>query len=594
MIDIFFQLTESEAASSALKFDVTLIWPGENSSHDLTFYLNNVPFYRRIGITRDTPLEVYIPRNLPIPEGHDELFRAGPNCLSVRRTGGGDTNPWIQFDALRLTAEVTAPTELIWQVGWFDEANADFEQESDAFNDPQFHVAPGDYAGIRGKGGPGRLFEGPDPEIWQDGPEGPLDPENDPEGPSVWSLTRDGFPRALVPGRPSVDIYFRLTAEQAQQDYLALHTILFGLGPNSSHDVGAYLNGTPIAFGTGITAPLQVEVLIPRLGVRAPGFGPAFHEGYNVLSLVRTGGGPVDPDGVEMGPWIQFDAVALTTALPPAEPDVVAAYRTVFSIGYEDSRVAEFEQESGAFNDPQYYAAAGDYSAIEGKAGVGGVWEGEGAEIWQDGPEEGDPPMHPWADTPEGFPRALVKEEWGRHIIDIFFREDDVSHSSRHLFRTWLFGPGPDSSHDVEVSLNGEPFFTQGGIDGPTYVSAIAEGLVRQGANVLSLVRTGGSTNDSSWILLDYVELITQAEAVAPPVPAFAITAISPQPEGAVTLTWEAVEGGEYTVQVSENLATLGWTDLAQQTSAGATASYTDTAIPAGTTRRFYRVLRTR
>lgn len=597
VIDIFFQLTESEAASSAMKFETVLMWLGEGSSHDVTFYINNVPFYRLIDVRRDTPVEVYIPRNLPVPDGHPGLFQVGPNCLSIRRTGGGSQNPWIQFDALRLTAEVTAPTELIWQAGWFDNSAAEFEAEWDAYTDPRFHMMPGDYTDTVGRASRGVLFEGPGGEIWQDGPD-ELDPE-DPEGERhMWARTLDGFPRALTAWRPTIDIYFKLTAEQAQKDYLAFHTILFGLGANSYHDVMAYLNGVPIAIGTGITNPLQVTVYIPRQNVRGPGYGPVFREGNNVLSLCRTGGGVVDPEQEVDQPWIQFDAVALTTVDQVSEN--VPAYRTVFSIGYIDLNVAEFEQESNAYNDPQYYAAAGDYTQVEGKSGWGMVWEGP-AEIWQDSPEV-------WDETLDGFPRALVKEQWGRQTIDIFFQEPGA-HARRYLFLTRFFNPGGESSHDVEFFLNGELIHTEREImnrsliepwrAGPNgaFISVLLPAeAVKPGPNVLSMVRSGGSTTDDSWVVIDYVELLAElGEVVAPPPQAdFAVTRVTRLENGAFTLEWSSEQGAVYNVQASSTLYANDWADVATGISGTAgTTSWTDTSIPAGTTHRYYRVVRT-
>ncbi|MES2466483.1 MAG: hypothetical protein V4675_04215 [Verrucomicrobiota bacterium] len=575
VLDVFFQLSATEAASGALLLETDLFGLGANSFHDLIFYINNVPFHRQLNVRGTTPLKLTIPRNQP-----GVLFNTGANVLSVRRSGGGlvdaagPNNPWIQFDALRLTAEVAAPQELIWQIGSPDNGTAEFEQESGAFNNPQYYLAAGDYSTVRGQAGLGGSHAGPDAEIWQDA-----------GGDSAASL--EGFPRALVPGRPAVDIYFQLTAQQAQQNHLSFRTILFALGANGSHDVRAYLNGTPIAVGLGITGPLQVETLIPRRGVLAAGMGPEFLTGKNVLSLVRTGGGPVDPLGVD-NPWIQFDFLSLATAAAPQTGQRVEAYQTVFSVGNYDSAAGEFEQESGAFNNPSFYADAGDYSLREGKAGFGVNWAGPEPEIWQDGPSG------TWADSNDGFPRALIKQDWGRPIIDVFFQADAGALDGPYLFTTKLFGLGPDSSHDLEFYINGIPFYTQAAVNKETYVTALLPaGSVEAGGNVISQVRTGGLNTDTAWIQFDQVELITRSTTTAP-LPAFSITELTRSGAGAVTLTWESEDGARYDLKASSALES-GWATIAPDIAGTAgTTTYTDSAVPANTTRRFYKVARTR
>lgn len=578
VVDVFFQLTAEEVNSSALLFETTLFGLGANSSHDLTFYLNNVAFARRVRVRGTTPLQLYIPHNIP-----GMVFQEGPNVLTIRRTGGGLVdplgvdNPWIQFDALKLTAGVTDPAELILQVGYFDNTQADFEQERDDYNNPQFYAVPGDYSAIRGMAGPGGNFTGADAEIWKD-------PDDDGLG------SPDGFPRAMVPGRPAIDIYFKLTEAQAQSDFLKFHTILFAQGANSTHDIRAYLNGTPVAIGQNLTHDTQVDVTIPRLNAVSPGYGPAFHSGGNVLSLVRTGGGPIDPDAGD-NPWMQVDAVSITRAETPADVTGLEAFRTVFSVGYFNGNANEFEQESGAFNNPQFYAAPGDYTNTAGRAGNGGIWEGPGAEIWQDGKDAAT-----WPTSQDGFPRALIKADWGRPIIDIFFQEQEAAGAKAYLFTTKLFGLGPDSSHDLEFLINGKSFYTGTEITKDTYVSALIPAeAVLPGPNVISLQRTGGLNTDTAWIQFDQVELISQAETLTLPsdLPAFGITSISVGGTGQVTLSWESVNGGVYRVQTSPSMLADTWTNASGPiTATGASTSYTDTPAPAGTKVRFYRVLR--
>ncbi len=574
VVDIFFQLGETEAASAALLLEADLFALGANSSHDLTFYFNNVPFYRQLGIRANTPLKLYVAKNQP-----GIFFNSGGNVLSVRRTGGGLVDPlgpnsqWIQFDALRLTAEVTAPTELIWQIGYFNNATTEFEQEQNIYNNPQYFAAAGDYSGVQGKAGRGGVHAGPDPEIWKDDGADP-------------AASTEGFPRALVPGRPAVDIYFQMTPAQAQQDYLSFKTILFSLGANSTHDVRLYLNGTPVGVVPHVTSNRQVELLIPRQGVTAPGMGPVFHAGNNVFSIARTGGGRVDPMGVN-SPWIQFDALTLSTALAPADPAVpVAAWRTLFSVGYYNSAGSEFEQESNNYNNPAFYTAAGDYTTTAGMAGVGEVWEGPDPEVWQDGPLATD-----WNLSPNGFPRAVIKADWGRPAIDLYFMADAAAAAGSALFNTKLYGLGAGSSHDLEFYINGEPFHGQTEIMADTWITApLPAGKLLAGPNVLSMVRTGGLNTDTAWIQFDQVELVSQAAAA---LPAFAVTEVTRSIAGDVVLTWQSVAGAKYEVMTAPSLTGLRTALAIGLDGMAGTTSFTDSNIPANTTRRFYWIVRT-
>lgn len=575
VLDVFFQLNASGAASTALLLEADLFGLGANSFHDLTFYLNNVPFYRQLGIRGNTPLKLYIPKNQP-----GIVFHEGANVLSVRRTGGGLVDPagvnnqWIQFDALRLTAEVTSPVELIWQIGYFDNNTAEFEQELNSNNNPQYYTGAGDYSGVAGKAGKGSVYAGPDAEIWKDAGGNPAE-------------STEGFPRAMVPGRPAVDIFFQLTPAQAQQNWLSFKTVLFALGGNSTHDVRFYLNGTPVGQAPNVTGNTQVELLIPRQGVAGPGMGPVFLNGNNVLSIVRTAGGPVDPLGGN-NPWIQFDALTLSTAIAPADPALAAtAWRTLFSVGYYNATASEFEQESGAYNNPAFYTAPGDYSATPGMAGLGQVWDGPEPEVWQDGPLSTD-----WDDTPDGFPRAVIKSDWGRPTIDLFFQADAAAAAGTAIFNTKLFGLGAASSHDLEFYLNGEAFFTQTGITADTWITApLPAGKMLTGSNVLSMVRTGGLNTDTAWIQFDQVELVSQAAAS---LPAFAVTEIVRNAGGQVVLTWESVAGAKYDIMAAPALDVARSPVVLGLDGNAGTTSYTDADIPANTPRRFYWILRTR
>ncbi len=192
-----------------------------------------------------------------------------------------------------LSAPAFAATP-IFQIGLVDNSQAEFEQESDTFNNPQYYIHEGDYGSIIGQSGAGGTWTGPQ-EILADGPTA-----------AEWPTTPNGFPRALVPGRPVIDIFFQLSTVQALSPALQFETLLFSLGGGSSHDVTFYLNGTPFFTQDAIIGDTPVNVEIPR-----EGGGFTFNDGGNVISLVRDGGG-VD------SPWIQFDYVNLNAVPEPS------------------------------------------------------------------------------------------------------------------------------------------------------------------------------------------------------------------------------------------------------------------------------------
>lgn len=191
--------------------------------------------------------------------------------------------------AFGLTTLISPAATLVFQIGADDNNQAEFEQEADAFNNPQYYMHNGDYTSIIGKAGAGGVWNAGQ-EILSDGADS--------------AATTDGFPRALVPSRPVIDIFFQLDASAAASPALQFETTLFWLGADSVHDVTFYLNDTPFFTQDGIAGDTPISVLIPQ-------GGPAFNVGSNVLSLVRDG-------GLETNPWIQIDYVRLTAVPEPS------------------------------------------------------------------------------------------------------------------------------------------------------------------------------------------------------------------------------------------------------------------------------------
>lgn len=202
--------------------------------------------------------------------------------------------PLLLAATLGVTALSNPAAAVVFQIGTPDNNQAEFEQESDSFNNPQYYVHNGNYTSVIGKAGAGSNWISGQ-EILSDGTS------------EEWGKTLDGFPRALVPGRPVIDIFFQLDAAQAASSALLFETALIWPGVGSSHDLTFYLNDKPFFTVDNVTVDTPVSVLVPQDGFD-------FNVGGNVLSLVRDGGSDTNP-------WIQFDYVRLT-AIPVPEPSL--------------------------------------------------------------------------------------------------------------------------------------------------------------------------------------------------------------------------------------------------------------------------------
>lgn len=84
--------------------------------------------------------------------------------------------------------------------------------------------------------------------------------------------------------------------------------------------------------------------------------------------------------------------------------------------------------------------------------------------------------------------------------------------------------------------------------------------------------------------------IMLNGPGTAPASPGFDITSLTRNPaNGQTILTWTSVSGSVYTVQRSTSLG--GWEDLTPNvTAAGTSSTFTDTTLPAGTLKAFYRV----
>jgi len=104
--DVFFQLTADEVARGSLRYRTSLISRGAGSSHDLEFSMNGTAFLMLTNVAAATPVDVEF-------DAATVGAVAGGNVVSVRRTGGGTTSPWIQFDFMQLDAVPEPSTGLL-------------------------------------------------------------------------------------------------------------------------------------------------------------------------------------------------------------------------------------------------------------------------------------------------------------------------------------------------------------------------------------------------------------------------------------------------------------------------------------------------
>ena len=179
---------------------------------------------------------------------------------------------------------------VVFQIGTFNNANTEFEQESSVWNNAQFYAHAGNYTTVTGLTGVGTTAA--TPERLADGTDN-----------TTWGNTTEGFRRALTSGLPTQDIFFQLTALEAASDTLIFKTRLIGPGTGSSHNLAFSFNNQIFWTQSNVIADTgEFSIVLPKTSF-------TFNTGGNVISLQRTGGGTTSP-------WISFDAVSLTIPEP--------------------------------------------------------------------------------------------------------------------------------------------------------------------------------------------------------------------------------------------------------------------------------------
>lgn len=271
-INIFFQLNSAHIRPGA-KYQFDAIVNGGNSSHLITLGFNNHEFMSFNGVGHEGPTRY---RQVFSVEGVNP--QVGSNVLTLRTENTASGN-YVTFDYLRLTL---IDSNVIFAIGADDNTNADFEQEGNDRNDAQFYVHAGDYTNVNGSTGAGALAVRPELEF-------------------AASVT-EGLPRALVPTRPKLDLFFQLTPEEAAAQMLRFEADLFNLAGGSSHDLRFSINGVTLGELTGVTANrLATFDFLTSL----------VNPGENVLSIERIGGSGTNE-------WIQFDYLQLSTIPEPS------------------------------------------------------------------------------------------------------------------------------------------------------------------------------------------------------------------------------------------------------------------------------------
>lgn len=104
---IYFQLDHLEAWPDAeFTFRADMFSLGGGSSHDLEFSMNGVVIASASNVTSNTLVAADF-------TAADVGASLGSNVITARRTGGGSTNPWIQFDYVSLdVSPAPEPTTL--------------------------------------------------------------------------------------------------------------------------------------------------------------------------------------------------------------------------------------------------------------------------------------------------------------------------------------------------------------------------------------------------------------------------------------------------------------------------------------------------
>jgi hypothetical protein len=273
---IHFNLTAAQAAAGNV-FRLTFRLIGFNN--DPQYTMGNLPWIT--ASWNDT--QVLTNADIPDPSIKQATFVAGDagavpgeNILTIQRSAEG--NEWVQFDYIK--AEYISPYSLVWELGYEDNNQAEFSQESFSENPPPGSptTKDNDY-----------YFAGQYPA---------------PIGIVTTDESWKNFERALTGSELDSRIHFNLTAAQAAPDKELLITFkMFSFnndptccdaGPTAT--VWAKWNDTEVLAPIDVTDPTTLN--IGPLATGAMGAVP----GDNRLTISRSADGNA---------WIQFDYIKL-------------------------------------------------------------------------------------------------------------------------------------------------------------------------------------------------------------------------------------------------------------------------------------------
>ncbi|MDG2126001.1 MAG: hypothetical protein P8J87_20040, partial [Verrucomicrobiales bacterium] len=594
-IHIYFQLSPGEADENAMfRYQTRLQAPKADTTNDLSFMMNGEEFHFEEATGPDVPLEIDVTFR-----GGDTFNAAGPNVLSVQRTGGdlAGGSAWIQFDYHQLSLDLesigcqvpicsySADTTLVnpgesANLSWLI-PNAATASIDNGVGD----VAPLTTNGIgtsavsptqnttytltSSSGGNNAsqaitvevlniaafttdfptIFSG-EPVIlsWDVDPSASVSiTANNGDSPgNVDANTFNGIGDLEV--NPTGTTTYTLTSTRGADVHTAELTVTqIGIEAFDSDDNEIFPE-EPAPLLSWVTDPAATLTITADNGP-SPG---------SVDAITTNGAG-----SIEVNPTAESTTYTLTanvggTVFTSQVTIEVNGYQQLWQIGDDNNGNGELEQERNGMRD--FYLNDGDYTQLF-PAGLD----------WVDGPEllnngiNGDD---------IGMPRAFTT---GFQDIDIYFQLAEEWTDPDTRFRLTLEVQSVrtlaqlPSSHDVSFLINDTLVHsvTDNTLETIRDTFTAAEVGMQAGSNVVSLRRDGGvipqwpngtSNPNASWIVFDFYRL-EAIKAVEPAPVDLLITNLEIDDIlGGVTVTWKSTIDKTYRIESSTDLK--AWTSV--------------------------------
>lgn len=179
---------------------------------------------------------------------------------------------------------------------------------------------------------------------------------------------------------------------------------------------------------------------------------------------------------------------------------------TIWYVGVDNGNNSDMEHENQG--DDLFYVHPGDYTSTYGYNVADSLFTLAG--VVRATPE----PLIDGGSTAEGMERALVGPG-NERATNLLFQMSDFEANAHDQYRLLadLISPGGGdpapvgSNHDLAFYLNGQQIYSINGVKTSYLVDVTFDGsMAVEGSNVLSIVRTGGTTN-VAWIQFDYIGL---------------------------------------------------------------------------------------